>query len=384
VSLVVKVNKPKSIYGPTLIKYCAGQQYSYQLFGDSANVSWFPSTGLSQANIPNPIIQTNTSTNYLVVNNNNGDTLHVQVIVGQTNPAQWSLAPLSASILNYTDYDTVKWYYYNEVFKRDTIAVYTYPSGVYSATYQNYPCLKYTDTVTNLPTTDLTFTDFTGRRFSTPDLGGFFEIKFSSPLQGRRLSNLYMLFPDAENALSPFNPIVTLRDSSGAIVLQDTIVIQLYGFFILQNMALPMVENMVYTLQIQVPKNVYKVLQPLQYPYIPNGGNVAITTAKFTNANNTFSFAVQPYLSISTTDRIGNEEFAAKEKITVFPNPFSQEIITDLVGNYTFELLDATGKQIMFGQYTDAQAIDTGHLPRGFYTYRIVTTTGLHSGKLVK
>jgi hypothetical protein len=68
----ITVNRPGSTWGPSQLAICNGDSVRAQLFGDTSNIVWSPTTGVSNPNSASPWLSPQTSMQYTVTNLNDG------------------------------------------------------------------------------------------------------------------------------------------------------------------------------------------------------------------------------------------------------------------------------------------------------------------------
>ena len=73
------------------------------------------------------------------------------------------------------------------------------------------------------------------------------------------------------------------------------------------------------------------------------------------------------------------------ERISVFPNPTISNIqLKGIEGKANLSLFGIDGKLLITKQFTENEAISVSSLPKGIYTLKIQTATGVVEKKLVK
>ncbi|MEI7424753.1 MAG: T9SS type A sorting domain-containing protein [Candidatus Staskawiczbacteria bacterium] len=99
------------------------------------------------------------------------------------------------------------------------------------------------------------------------------------------------------------------------------------------------------------------------------------------NVNNVSTFSNIIKIPINRT---GLED-ANINKAVIFPNPSTSYIqLKGIEGKANLSLFDIDGKLLLTKQFTDDETISVSSLPKGIYTLKIQTTTGVVERKLVK
>ena len=99
------------------------------------------------------------------------------------------------------------------------------------------------------------------------------------------------------------------------------------------------------------------------------------------NVNNVSTFSNIIKIPINRT---GLED-ANINKAVIFPNPTTSHIqLKGIEGKANLSLFDIDGKLLLSKQFTDDETISVSSLPKGIYTLKIQTTTGVVERKLVK
>ena len=71
-------------------------------------------------------------------------------------------------------------------------------------------------------------------------------------------------------------------------------------------------------------------------------------------------------------------------EITIYPNPFTDEITIDIERKGVFRLFDSLGRMVMEVEVDKSASINTSDLSEGLYTYQLEVPGEIRSGKLVK
>ena len=146
---------------------------------------------------------------------------------------------------------------------------------------------------------------------------------------------------------------------------------------------------------------VYKYTVPAKYGTGPASGWVTPNPSHFKlnmfmteapNASGTQSFTGKIITIIrtalgTTSTATGTDEIASVDELSVFPNPSSGifHLNASVAGNYTYEVSDMLGKNVMYGSFTGGteDRIDlTGH-QRGVYYIKVASVRGVMVKKIL-
>lgn len=129
--------------------------------------------------------------------------------------------------------------------------------------------------------------------------------------------------------------------------------------------------------------------------FIANGGENYITIGNFRDAAHTNGIAAYYFIddvcvttdSMSCYSSVGIKEPKQSGDVSLFPNPFSNQLTFSLADNeqITVSLYDFLGQQVLQQTFTNSTTINTAQLADGVYYYELRSNKGtLKTGKLVK
>jgi hypothetical protein len=151
IAVNVKVlNSPKTIYASIYdVNQCGSNPGLIQILGDTSNLIWSPSIGVSDTLGASVLLNPNANTVYTVTNLNDSSQLTIDLNYFPDNFALVSNGSL-LSLPTFIDSSTVSWYYNGLFIGSGFNTVNANVSGYYWAISSNFECKSYSDTIKNI------------------------------------------------------------------------------------------------------------------------------------------------------------------------------------------------------------------------------------------
>ena len=380
VQVFIKVHRPIYTSNSTL-SICLGDTLEVEVKGDTANVSWSPTTGVACPTCAVTELYPVVSTTYWVTDVNSGYSteFHVNVDLPQAQP---SLVKSGADLTvpNSALYDTLFWYNTHAPITAQASVYQPYLSGDYWVAGATGSCLQYSDTISNPYQNDLNMVNSMGGAFDSLRWGertfGFTFRLNNEPYYD--VNGVYVHAYD-KNALADYTSLrCKIYDAllnsvfeSDSVVRIDEDVILFYGQAFLGS-------NKDYTLTIYADTNVVvPTYRPNVWPVIASDSRVYVFNAQTALGNTipTSSAPYYPFANLSLTYGIGLSEIA-KVNFNVYPNPATNllNVYTDQLASYA--IINAFGQTILNGSVDGHQQVELSVLPRGVYILSVTDKSG--------
>ncbi len=379
-TIVVKVAKVQSIWSSSTYKTCNQSGIVAHVFGDTTNLSWSPTLGVSNPTSATPLLTPSVTTQYTVTNLNNGDTHKILVEVGLIAPPILTQSAAAIVLANGKAYDKIRWFYNGVAIAEDLLQLDSPVSGTYYAQVFTGDCALFSDTV-NLQNQQISLSgEFLGDSLRLKG-DGIYSTNFSVNGFNNTLNEVFLLLPDTLLNKTESLPTLSIYNAQNQLLASSAL--QLYNdvFYKSLPLNLPIVATQLYKIVVETNAGSIVLFAPNAFPYTEQHGIVTVQSASFSSAGSPRTDAF-PYLAINFSSGIGitQNEISAN----IYPQPMSDKLVVEIAGNAQFEMLDAAGRVLISESISDKTEINTSALPAGVYLYKLQQNDAVKTGKLLK
>lgn len=384
IQLKIKVLRPLAI-AQEVYRICQGDSAAIQFFGDTANLSWSTTNGISCTNCAQFYAAPQTSTAYEVTDLNTGYVISFTVLVDPQLPApQLNVVGSGLHLANATAYDSVFWKRNYAPFFPQPIDNYTpwlsggYWVGAESGACQNYSAHQYFWFTDNLSAN----TDSLGQWFDNRRANLTHGFSFSLENEPNYLLNAIYLHAFSNNTQGNLaTAIAKIWDQQLALVFQTDSVVRLsddiiafYGDANLQGGADYLMG--IYTdTSLTVP-----TFKPDKWPVVANQGRVLVY-----NASNAVGYTLPsnnapdyPFVHFGLASHIGLGEERPKG-LRIYPNPTQRWLYIDVEDVVIVQLFDLQGKMLVQAEVRSHAKLNLENFSNGIYLLKITITNGVQS-----
>jgi hypothetical protein len=379
--VTITVKKPGSIWAIQPNAICLGDTTQGLILGDTTNLLWIPSAGVSNPQSGSPKLYPSATTKYTVVNLN--DTTQIEVTVNVDTIAPASLIDNSTwvQLPNFTDYDQVVWYYNGIPLATNTDSFAMPWPGDYYAHVFSGACSAFSDTVIKVnKNMSPVFGNGSGVIVSTD---GWAEFEFAlNGVHGNVLQSLNIALPDSGTYKTGSEPWFLLTDGNQTVVATGTASKVSEGFYSLTGLNLNLNPNETYKLFVDLYEGATVFSVPPSFPYTAPNGAITILSARYDHGGVQKTDAYPPVV-FGLSSGIGLVEVDEAEVIA-YPNPTNDRLFIKTEKAARIKLLSTTGKLLFKGQKENIAEIDMSNLASGVYILEVEQEGKLHRQKVVK
>ena len=383
--LKVRVNVMRPIYvsnGHPGI--CAGDTAQLHVLGDTTNLSWSPSAGISCANCASPKVYPATTTTYTVTDNNTGysESVLVEVNVPLAKP-QLSQSGSVLTLNNASLYDTAIWQRSHAPLSVSGNTVDAWLSGEYWVNAQNGACIQQSDTINVWNT---------GNMVGTSAAGGSFD---SLRVENATYSMSISLNKEPYYTINAiYVQLIEVLPNANYSTLDCKISDQTTGLVFTTDSIRRMDDDIVafygqgnltggddYILQITTTTYfATPTYRPNTFPVVANNGRVLTYNALKQELNKpSKSFFAYPFYHIGLKWGIGLDE-QALEALSIFPNSTNDFVSILVSETLDVKIYNVIGKPMVSTQVTKQEPrVDVRQLQPGTYFVHLTTTEGLQT-----
>ncbi len=381
IAVHVKVNKTQSIFGQNNYTICQGGMVQTQITGDTTNLSWSPTTGVSQPSSATPYLSPSATTSYTVTNNNDGSQITVLVTVDSLTAPTLSSTSTHASLPNASSFDLVVWYYNGAAIALNVDSVAMIISGDYFAYVEKGACSAFSDTITKTFKNQIPLNGTGSGSTILVDGDGKYSLDFKVNGYNNELASLYLILPDTLINKTTTPPDVEIKDAQNNVVANATAVLIDGVTWEVTGLNAALATNQVYTLEMEFDAGTIALFKPTSFAYTEPTNNVEVLSATY-EINGAAQSDAFPFVVFGVKSGIGIAENQWDARI--YPNPMADVLHIDLQGTATFELFDVAGRRIISTTLEGKTQVNTAELPAGVYVYEINSAGKTAMGKLVK
>ena len=380
VSVVVKVNANQSIWAPSSFDVCQGSSGQVQINGDTTNLHWSPSVGVSDTTSASPFLFPTATTLYTITNLNNGDQISLVVNVDSIVAPVLTSSGTHAIIPNYSDYDGAVWYYNGVAIAQNVDSVAMPVAGSYFAIVTKGACSAQSNSITFTNKNQIVVNGTSGGTPILVNADGMFSMQFMVNDYTNILNNMVLVIADELTLKTTTPPSIEIKTSSNQVIYSGTATAIDDVMWEVASMNLTLNANESYSLQVVFDAGNIVLFAPTALPYTEDNGVVTVTSASYNNG--TAQSDAFPYVVFGVANGIGLEESAISANI--YPQPMSDMLTIEITGSAQFEILDAVGRVLISSIINDKTELNTSALPAGVYMYKLQQNGAVKTGKLVK
>jgi hypothetical protein len=373
VAVYVRVKKAQSIRSVSRIDLCNGQVKKAQILGDTTNLKWYPSIGVSNNTSASPFINPPQSQVYTVVNQNNGDSIQIHVNVGVAPKPILNKFNKDLIVANDKAFESINTLYNGATLYQEhdemkiTLVGEYYSHGHYGNCFRSSDTVKFAqlNRVANSAA-------FSGKsiRSSGNDVKSL-TLQFLN--RSYSIDTIRFLAPNPQYQKTALSPYLVIIDPQNQTIFSDTAIgyQNLVWKFSLSGLTLDQGTN--YRIELHQFENEIVMFKPHAFPYTDKTITMKITGAEYDHFGVTKNNAF-PYLEFEFASSIAMSENEIDAQ--VYPNPATDLFTIQLEGNWTFHLFDLSGRLLLEHTAKDTEQLNINNLPTGTYIYEIKSQNG--------
>jgi hypothetical protein len=377
----IRVNNPGSIWGPSQLSFCKGDSVQAVIHGDTSNIAWSPTTGVSDPGSGSPWLNPQSTTAYTITNLNDSAQIQLTVTVDSIMPITLANNGSWVGLPNFNDYDQVVWYY-NGIPLVANVDSFAMPwPGDYFAYVTRGACAAFSDTVLKVNGNMAPlFSSGTGTVVTTD---GFAEVQFTlNGAYGNVLQSLNVALPDSGMYKTGAEPSFMIVDGNQAVVASGTASLVSPGFYSLSGLNAGLNPNETYKLYVGLYSGATIFSAPASFPYSTPDGLFTILSASYEQGGVQKSDAYPPVV-FGVASGIGLEESKGVD-ISAFPNPTTGKLFIRVTEPAHIKLISATGKVLIERDIAQEGEIAMQHLASGIYILETEQKGSVERQKIVK
>lgn len=378
IAVLVKVKKAGAIYGPSSMTSCYGSGVYPTIYGDTSNVSWSPTTGVSNPTSGSPWLNPPSTTVYTITHVPSGDAIQLTVNVDSIGPLSFNLINTGTELIvpAFANAQT-HWIYNGALLTTVSDTLPLDVTGTYWAEVEGTLCKSYSDTVHALVSAKFSNSNTQGGPINTMASSSSFQ--FSLNQNGNTLESLELILPDTSAGKTTSLVVVELYESGNliksSVASQKTDWLwEAIGFNTLLS------PGLLYEVKITTDLSSSVLFQPVSLPFTEDNGIVYIASGSYIE-NAVQVNGAYHYVNFEFSSAIGVVEETLVHK--VYPNPAKTHIDVLIDGTGELSLYDVQGRKILSEQIDKSSTISIEHLEDGVYIYQINTNAGLATGTLI-
>jgi hypothetical protein len=376
----IVIKKPGSIWMLNLPRLCTGDSVQAQILGDTTNLLWIPSIGVSNPTSASPILSPTVSTQYTVFNLNDTTQLKFMVVVDVlpqatlVNNGSWAQLP------NFAAFDMVVWYY-NGVPLAANVDSFSMPvPGDYFAFLTKGTCSGFSDTIVLINNNFIPL--FTSGNSAVVTTDGMASVQFKLNGFGNTLQTINLALPDSGTYKTAVMPSFRLLNSQQNTLVNGVATYLSDGFFILDSLNASLNPGETYTLEVDLHAGTTLFSAPAAFPFTEANGVITVQSASYMS-NGTTIMGAYPHIMFGFASGIGIIENQLSS-IQIYPNPVKDVLTINADGKADVRLLNAAGQVVLVKSINGKTNIDMSELPSGIYIVEIEQTGNVQRTKLVK
>ena len=378
-AVYIRVKQPGSIWAIQPAPICQGSSTQVVLQGDTSNVAWLPTTGVSNPASGAPYLSPTSSTIYTVTNLNDSTQITVNVEVDTIAQAALVDNTLWVELPNASDFDQVVWYYNGTPLAANTDSFFTPYPGDYFAYVTHGSCSAFSDTITRVNKNQVpAFGYGTG---STVYTDGTANLQFMVNGYTNTLTELALALPDSGTYKTASEPSIALLDPQANVLATGLAKANGNGFYVLDSLNVSLNPNAIYTLQVSMYAGNTIFSKPSVIPYTEPNGVVTVLNAAYMSNGTAKSDAYPPFI-LGITNGIGiDESFSQHSK--VYPNPAKNVLVIETDQAATLLLYNVSGQLVRQEKVIGKQQIDISNLQAGVYMLELKGQTWQEQQKII-
>lgn len=363
---------------------CQGDTLNPIVRGDTTQLLWSPSFGVSDTTSGSPKLYPTSSTSYTLTNLNDGSVQEFYVKVGKPQP--WFILQNDGESLSYVPLKSKKnsWYYNGAKVAVDQSKYKLVLPGSYEAVLEDSICLRSSKpSVHKNPSIVSLSTDQNGGSVIEENVSEV-KVTASSLMKGRILTNIHLLIPDSTvKKTNAVQKLEIIDPTSGMVLLGVTLSEIHQGYYSSSGFSLNLVQGKNYEFLITSNDQTMLLYQPSAMPFIDKDQQVKVEKTEVVRNGQTNLQHLYPYMGFEFKSGLHQHELEVNS-LQVYPNPFSEQVAIDIEGEGQIVISDLTGKVVLTSALSGPTSINTTQLKRGVYLY-LIKSEGIEKvGKLIK
>jgi hypothetical protein len=380
--LYIRVKRTQSIYSTSGAIVCNGQPFHSQILGDTTNLQWYPSTGVSNPTSASPLLSPSQNTTYTIVNLNNGDSISLKIEVGLVQKPILNISNATLSIPNNKAFDEVTTYYNGTAVYQVDDSLQVNLVGDYYSEGILGNCSSFSDSIKHSALNKIALSNAQKGAAIKTSGHGKKVLKFNFPNRNYQVQKIRMLSPISAYNKTSSAPELKLLDLQGQLLksVSGTYANNQVWEFNMSNQ--PFTQGDIYILELTMSETEVVLFKPQSLPFSDNANTFVVTAAEYSDYGVMKSDAF-PYLDFEFSTSIAiveNELFA-----TLYPNPVKDILYIETAEPCTLTLMDLNGRSIHVFEIKSTSNLDLSGLAQGAYLYELINALGYSkNGKLIK
>jgi hypothetical protein len=383
----IRLKKPAlNFWGPSgPLSMCRYASILGTLFGDTSNVVWSPTTGVSNPTSGSPVLSPTVTTTYTVTNLNNNTSLQLTVHVDTMYLPTLTDDGQVLNLVHGNKFTEVTWKFDGIPLRLNSSDMITTVPGEYRADVAYHDCEDQSNAVVRShPIIEPLFSYGLWKVVSTD---GWSELNFDLTNVGY-LQEIYVALPDSGAFKSGFKkPVLELKQQQTSIWL-DTAIQQGHVFYGLDNLNL-ILQPGNYTLRVTHYGGHTVFASPIAVAGTHFNGLLELTSGQYADGGVLHQDAI-PLVLMHLITGFGGLDDGPPPGLDVYPNPAQGlchiKFPPGASGVFHWEAYDAMGKVLSSGAISaEDNELAMGHWPSGLYYIRLVQdNTAYHARVMVE
>jgi hypothetical protein len=375
-----------NFWGPSgPLSICRYSSIQGTLFGDTSNVVWSPTTGVSNPTSGSPMLNPVATTTYTVTNLNNNTSLQVTVHVDTMYLPTLIDDGKVLTLVHGNKFTEVAWNFDGIPLRMNSSDMITTVPGEYRADVAYHECQDQSNAVVRShPVIEPRFYYGMWKVVATD---GWSEIEFDLTNVGF-LDEIYVALPDSGAFKSGFKkPVLELKEQQTTVWV-DTAIQQGHVFYGLNNLGL-ILQPGSYTLRVSHYGGHTVFASPIAVAGTHFGGLLELTGGRYADGGVIHQDAI-PLVLMHLQVGFGGLSDGLPPGLDVYPNPAQSlcyvKFPPGTTGAFEWEAYDAMGKVVSSGTMSaEENELAVGHWPAGLYFVRMVQgATAYHARVMVE
>lgn len=364
--VLITVTKPASIWNSQNTSVCIGDSLQIQINGDTTNLSWNPTTGVSNPTSGSPYLYANASTTYTVTNLNTGDQITIDWIVNNLASGSVTVTPNSVTLDSAALFDQIVWYYMGVPIALNSASIAAPWPGYYFAQISKGGCVGFSDTAKigggNLIAL---FDPLASSTSVICDGSAAINLTYNSQ-HFNTLTSLNVVLPDSGLFKTSAVPSFKFKDANQTILASGAASLTSNGQYSLNNLNVSLMPGETYTIELESISGRMLFCEPAALPANLPNGLFTVNAATYMQ-NGSLQQDKYPYVLLGTASGIGIAE-AEDMLMKVYPNPASDRITVILPEDADVLLYTTTGSLVLNTHLPKGESTLTlANLPTGVY-----------------
>ena len=270
-ALVFRVKNNSSIWGAPTLSVCAGDSVQANIQGDTTNLLWNPTIGVSDPTSSKPWLSPYVTTVYTVLNLNDTTSTKVTVVVDTLAKQMLGGNGTEAWVTNAPTGATVVWYYSGVPIAMNVDTISTPITGDYFAMVMHNACTRFSDTVTVAQANSVPLINQGGSQFIAKGSGQY-TVRFNLVQHNNNLNTIHLALVDSGVYKTGSIPEINLFDDQQQLIASGVMQSAGPGLWKATNLNVSLAHSKTYTLMVNTHAGKVALFKPSSLPFTePNG-----------------------------------------------------------------------------------------------------------------